>query len=212
MIRRLAFVAAISMTGIIPVVQAAASTPSAVNEKYVGNVKLPMSYNAAPDGYPIGLYWALHNQLSKYVGLDLTSQLGHELKIYFEGHDVILKDFQGHVVGKWRSTGRDLSDATTTGKSFQTVTGMSLNRWIETHQPVVPSKRLKMSPEEAIRLFYSANNSHDEALAMSYVDPALKYQWMFLIQIRMGCTSLHGSNQTSLVRIYGSRYSKSWRS
>lgn len=54
---------------------------------------LPTTFAVQPDHYPLGMYWAYHNVLSKAVGLDLSPYLGQQVTVYM----IPLQQWNPHI-------------------------------------------------------------------------------------------------------------------
>lgn len=140
---------------------------SGSNPAFVESITLPQSFKSSQDGYPVGLYWALENVMSKHNGYDLSKELGRTVKAYKVNGHLVFEDSSGKVIGD--------DEATAT---FQQLTNQSVNEWIESQYGPYSAARLKMTPEETIRAFYQAINEHNNTLAWSYADPVYTYNLM----------------------------------
>jgi hypothetical protein len=140
------------------------------HETYIETLTLPQSFNDAPNGYPVGLFWSAENVMSKHDGYDLTNELGKTVKVYSKDGEMVLRDMGEKVVGEWT-----IQDPTIT---FEQLTNETLQQWVESQPASFPADRLKMAPENTIKAFYQAIDRHDEEVAWSFVDPWYKYNLM----------------------------------
>jgi hypothetical protein len=82
-------------------------------------ITLPTSFVHESGVFPVALYWAFNNELSKAIGLDFTSQLGESVLVtvfsleenlptflfpYTEGRAVILRK-EDEIIGAWVDVG-----------------------------------------------------------------------------------------------------------
>jgi hypothetical protein len=144
-------------------------------------VDLPATLIHRPGDFPEVIYWAWNGELSKDVGLDLSSYLGKtvEARLYKTaerlpeqmgasrdfGRAVVVRA-EGKIVGAWLDYGSHYWSLK--GRTLEEMTGKSFDDWvtclIDPADPVEQSLS-KMSPEEVIETYYSAIDRKDYALA-----------------------------------------------
>ncbi|MCG0278485.1 MAG: DUF4830 domain-containing protein [Thermanaeromonas sp.] len=146
--------------------------------------KLPDELVHNAGDFPVVIYWAYNNELSKDVGLDITPYLGKEVRVNlykleqplpefmhgfrWAGRAVIVKA-ENRIVGAWLDAGKNQGFACSLkGRRLEEITGKSWGEWlkglINTEDPL--EKRLSsLGPEELIRTFYQAVGNGDKRTA-----------------------------------------------
>lgn len=130
--------------------------------------------------YPLPLYWAYNNELSKDIGLDLAPYQGQNVRVVLyklaellpepmeprrECGRVVLVHSQNRVVGAWLDAGRHSAFATSLkGHTMENSSGKTWEEWIpsfiETEDPLEKSLAT-MEPTQVVQTFYEAINSKD---------------------------------------------------
>jgi hypothetical protein len=150
------------------------------------DVTIPPALKHRAGEYPVPIYWAYHNELSKSVGLDLTPFLGRPVQVrryrtveplpkaktpggHHEWGCAVIIRHDGRIVGAWMQY-YGLS-CSVTGRWFDEVAG-SWDAWIPSLiDPDDPKERAlaSLAPEELIRSYYLALERRDFAAAGSYL-------------------------------------------
>lgn len=156
-------------------------------------VDLPRTFEIQPGTYPIGLYWAYNNALSRAVGLDYKDHLGQKviLSIYnlnealplmepsypFTEARAVLLSYQGKIIGGWiepESSSFFLTTATALdGRRFEQIVDMPWEEWL-VHSEIIDStnevelKLARLTPEEMISSFYHAITEGDYSFASAH--------------------------------------------
>lgn len=161
-------------------------------------VQLPEQFAYRVGGYPVAIYWAYNQELGKSIGLDLTPYLGQEVtvriyKIVEElpefmtpqrpwGRAVILRRGD-KIIGAWLDAGRSGWACSLQGKSWETVTGRSFEAWVADLLQRDDSELTRLAaltPEEVVRAYYAAVDSHDAAASRLYRSIKSLWQDMFI--------------------------------
>lgn len=161
-------------------------------------VRLPEQFTYQVGSYPEAVYWAYNHELSKSIGLDLTPYLGQEVtvrlyKIVEElpefmtpqrpwGRAIILR--QGdRIIGAWLDAGRSSWACSLQGKSWDMVTSRSFEAWVagllQKDDPEL-TRLAALTPEEVVRAYYAAVDSHDAAASRLYRSIKSLWQDMFI--------------------------------
>lgn len=148
-------------------------------------VILPQSFEHRPGQFPIPIYWAYNNELSKAIGLDLSPYLGQRveatvyelqeelpefLRPYTKARAVVVTH-EGKFIGAWIDKGRHYAFACSLDrKSLEEITGMDWSEWLVASGVVnlkneVERELATLTPEEIIARYYEALNDHDEERA-----------------------------------------------
>lgn len=194
----LALLAAVPMTGCTP---APLSIPAEVHSQArellsrygwtttdqwaTHRVTLPQSFEHRPGEFPIPIYWAYNNELSKAIGLDLSPYLGQRveatvyeleeelpefLRPYTKARAVVVT-LEGKIIGAWIDKGPAYAFACSLDrKSLEEITGRGWRRWLVASGVVnleneVERELATLTPEEIIARYYEALNDHDEERA-----------------------------------------------
>jgi hypothetical protein len=150
-------------------------------------VTLPENLLHEAGEYPVKLYWAYNNELSKQIGLDFSGFLGQkaDAEIYrlreslpqflhpmMDARGIVLRS-GGRIIGAYIDAGRHQGfGCSLDGKSLQDVTGTDWDAWVSRYvdyENELEIKLSKMEPKEIIRLYYDAMNRHDEKTQMACV-------------------------------------------
>ena len=148
-------------------------------------VRLPQSFEHRPGEFPIPIYWAYDNDLSKAIGLDLSPYLGQPveatvyelqeelpqfLRPYTKARAVVVTH-RGKIIGAWIDKGRHYAFACSLDrKALEEITGMDWSEWLVASGVVNPNNEVErelatLTPEEIIVRYYEALNDHDEERA-----------------------------------------------
>ncbi|NLB51861.1 MAG: DUF4829 domain-containing protein [Syntrophomonadaceae bacterium] len=147
-----------------------------------GNETLPSDLKHEAGEFPVEIYWAYNNELSKNIGLDYTGYLGKEVQVdiyrlreplpdymhpRMNARGIVLKHGD-EIIGAYIDAGRHNSFACSLDrKSLQDITGKEWDEWVTDHinyNNELETKLSKMKPEEVIRQYYDAMNSHDQKM------------------------------------------------
>jgi len=148
-------------------------------------VTLPSDLKHQAGDFPLKLYWAYNNELSKSVGLDFGGYLGERVnaEIYrlreplpdfmkprYDARGIIIKH-SGEIIGAYIDAGRHSGFACSLdSKSLKDVTGKDWRDWIDgfiDYSDKIETKLSSMSPEELIRQYFEAMNKHDEKMLLA---------------------------------------------
>jgi hypothetical protein len=148
-------------------------------------VTLPHSFQHYPGEFPIPIYWAYNNELSKAVGLDMEPYLGQRVKAtvyelqeelpeflypYTEARAVVVTH-DGQIIGAWIDKGRHYAFACSLDRRpFEEIVGQDWSEWLVASGVVNLDDALEkelatLSPEEIVTRYYQALNDHDEERA-----------------------------------------------
>jgi len=141
--------------------------------------KLPDNLKHKAGEYPVKIYWAYNNELSKEVGFDFTDYLGKDVvaEIYRlreplpdfleprrDARGVVLK-CNGEIIGAYIDAGRHYSFACSLNrKSLMEITGKEWDEWIADYidfEDELEIKLSRMGPEDIIREYFKALDRHD---------------------------------------------------
>jgi hypothetical protein len=140
---------------------------------------LPQSLKHKAGEYPVKIYWAYNNELSKQIGLDFTGYLGKEVVVEIyrlreslpefmkprrDARGIVLK-YNDQIIGAYIDAGRHDSFACSLDrKSLKDITGKEWDVWIEDYidfEDELEIKLSKMEPEDIIREYFKALDKHD---------------------------------------------------
>ena len=141
--------------------------------------KLPESLKHKAGGYPVKIYWAYNNELSKQIGLDFTDYLGKDVVIEIyrlreslpefmkprrDARGIVLK-YNDEIIGAYIDAGRHDSFACSLDrKSLKDITGKEWDGWIADYidyEDELEIKLSKMEPEDILREYFNALDKHD---------------------------------------------------
>ena len=141
--------------------------------------KLPTNLKHGAGEYPTKVYWAYNNELSKEIELDFTHYLGQDIVVdiyrlreplpeFMEprknARGIVLK-YNEEIIGAYIDAGRHDSFACSLNrKSLKDVTGKKWDQWITDYidyENELEIKLSKMKPEDIIREYFKALDSHD---------------------------------------------------
>lgn len=140
---------------------------------------LPSNLKHEAGEYPMKIYWAYNNELSKNIRLGYKPYLGKKVNVEIyrlreplpdymdprmDARGIVLK-YEGEIIGAYIDAGRHESFACSLDrKSLKDITNMEWNKWISdyiNYNNELEIKLSKMSPEEIINEYYDAINNHD---------------------------------------------------
>ena len=133
--------------------------------------------------YPIKIYWAYNNELSKIIGLDFSNYLGNtvEVEIYrlreplpeymkprLNARGIVMKK-EGKIIGAYIDAGRHESFACSLDrKDLKDIINKDWGEWIQDYidyNDKLEKELAKLSPEEIIKTYFKALDSHDVKIA-----------------------------------------------
>jgi hypothetical protein len=146
------------------------------------NETLPADLKHAAGGFPVEIYWAYNNELSKDIGLDYTCFLSKKVQVEIyrlreplpdymhprmNARGIVMK-YEDKIVGAYIDAGRHDSFACSLDReSLQGITGREWDQWVSDHidyNNELEMKLSKMAPEEIIQQYYDAMNRHDQKM------------------------------------------------
>ncbi|AUS98764.1 DUF4830 domain-containing protein [Clostridium thermosuccinogenes] len=141
--------------------------------------KLPESLKHKAGEYPVKIYWAYNNELSKEIGLDFAEYLGKDVVIDIyrlreplpefmkprrDARGIVLK-YNDEIIGAYIDAGRHDSFACSLDRrSLKDITGKEWDGWIESYidyEDELEIKLSKMEPEDIIREYFKALDRND---------------------------------------------------
>jgi hypothetical protein len=141
---------------------------------------LPSDLKHEAGEYPIEIYWAYNNELSKNIGLNYSDYLGKqvEVDIYrlreplpdflsprMDARGIVLR-YDKEIIGAYIDAGRHNTFACSLDrKSLKELTKKEWDNWVSDYidyKDELENKLSKMKPEEIIKEYYDAINSHDQ--------------------------------------------------
>ncbi|MGI9860983.1 DUF4829 domain-containing protein [Moorella naiadis] len=151
-------------------------------KSYTGG--LPDTFQHESGEYPVSLYYAYNNELSKDVGLDLTPYLGKNVQINLykleeplpafmkprqdASRAVIVRDGD-KIVGAWLDAGRhDAFACSLKGRRMEEITGKTWGQWVDQfidHHNEQEKLISQMTPEKVIETYYEAIDHKDPRTA-----------------------------------------------
>ncbi len=137
--------------------------------------KLPDNLQHKAGEYPVKIYWAYNNELSKQIGLDFTAYIGKDaaVEIYRlreplpefmhprkDARGIVLKNNDNDIIGAYIDAGRHSSFACSLDrKSLKEITGREWDDWIEGYIDYSDELEIKLSqmePQDIIREYFNA--------------------------------------------------------
>lgn len=141
---------------------------------------LPSNLKHDAGEYPLKIYWAYNNELSKKIGLDYGKYLGktvdvdiyrlrepmpEHMKPMMNARGIVLK-YGNEIIGAFIDAGRHRCFACSLdGKSIEDITGKGWDSWISdyiNYNNELEKNLSKMSPEDIIRQYFNAMDKHDD--------------------------------------------------
>lgn len=162
-------------------------------------VALPRSFEHRPGQFPIPIYWAYNNELSKAIGLDMQPHLGQrvEATVYelqeelpdslypYTRARAVVVTHKGKIIGAWIDKGRHYAFACSLDrKPLEEITGMDWSEWLVASGIVKLDDALEkelaaLSPEEIIIRYYQALDDHNEERAYAYLTRRSLTEFLF---------------------------------
>lgn len=146
------------------------------------NVTLPSNLEHEAGEYPVKIYWAYNNELSKNIGLDYKDYLGKEVEVdiyrlreplpdymapRMNSRGIVIK-YDNKIVGAYIDAGRhDCFACSLDSRSLEYITNKKWDNWIRdyiNYDNELEMKLAKMNPEEVIKEYYKALNRHDQKI------------------------------------------------
>ncbi|HBV88661.1 MAG TPA: DUF4830 domain-containing protein [Desulfosporosinus sp.] len=145
------------------------------------NVTLPSNLKHDAGEYPVKIYWAYNNELSKSIGLDYSEYLGKEVEVdiyrlreplpeymnpRMNSRGIVLK-YNNKIVGAYIDAGRhDCFACSLDRKSLTDITNKEWGHWISDYinYNELEIELSKMKPEDIIKQYYKAMNSQDQKM------------------------------------------------
>jgi len=148
-------------------------------------ITLPESFEHRPGEFPIPIYWAYNNELSKAIGLDLSPYPGQrvEATVYELEEDLpqflrpytkaraVVVTHKGKIIGAWIDKGRHYAFACSLDrKPLEEIRGMDWSEWLLASGVVNLNNEMErelamLTPEEIIARYYEALNDRDDERA-----------------------------------------------
>ncbi|RDV82491.1 DUF4829 domain-containing protein [Ammonifex thiophilus] len=182
-----------------------------------GTVRLPRQFLHRAGEFPLPLYWAYANELSKDVGLDLTPYLGREVEVTlykvkeplplfaeprrWSGCAVLVKA-EGRLVGAWLDAGPGYGFACSLkGRRLEEIAGKSFGDWVASftdYNDPVELRLARMTPEEVIRTYWEAVNRGDYRLAhacetrkrlLGYLFMEMDKNWIYSVSLTQAASA-----------------------
>lgn len=141
--------------------------------------KLPDTLKHKAGEYPVKIYWAYNNELSKDIGLDFSGYLGKDVTVdiymlkeplpeflspQIEARGVVLK-YNNEIIGAYIDAGRHNCFACSLDrKGLHDITGKEWDEWVSgyiDYEDELEIRLSKMEPEDIIREYYNALDKHD---------------------------------------------------
>ena len=148
-------------------------------------VRLPQSFMHSAGEYPVKIYWAYNNELSKDIGFDFGNCLGKTvtaeiyrlreplpefLKPRKEARGIVIR-YEGSIAGAYIDAGRHECFACSLNrKNLEQITGKNFDKWVQgfiNYEDRTEVKIAKMQPEEVIKEYFNAVNKHDKNMIFS---------------------------------------------
>lgn len=142
-------------------------------------IDLPKNLKHKAGEYPIKIYWAYNNELSKQIKLDFSSYLGKAVTVEIyrlreplpdflkprrDARGIIVK-YNKKIIGAYIDAGRHDSFACSLDrKNLQEITHKDWNEWINNYidyNDEIEKKLLKLKPEDIIKEYINALDRHD---------------------------------------------------
>ena len=143
---------------------------------------LPTSFKHKAGEYPVKIYWAYNNELSKSIGLDYSQYLGKKIDVEIlrlreslpenmhprmDARGIVLK-LDNKIIGAYIDAGRHDSFACSLDrKILKEITGKDWDSWIADYidySDEVENKLSAMNPEEIIKQYYNALDCNEQKI------------------------------------------------
>jgi len=141
--------------------------------------KLPENLKHKAGEYPIKIYWAYNNELSKEINFDFSDYLGKDVTIDIyrlreplpefmkprkNARGIVLK-YNDKIIGAYIDAGRHDSFACSLDrKNLKDITGKDWDEWIDNYidyEDDLEIRLSKMEPEDIIREYFKALDQHN---------------------------------------------------
>lgn len=146
------------------------------------NETLPSNLKYEAGDYPVKIYWAYNKELSNSIGLDFSEYLGKKVQVdiyrlreplpdymspRIDSRGIVVK-YENKIVGAFIDAGRHSNFACSLDrKSLKNITNKEWDNWVSDYMDYNNDLEIKLSqmkPEDIIKQYYSAINSHNEKL------------------------------------------------
>jgi hypothetical protein len=146
------------------------------------NVELPKNLKYDAGEFPVKIYWAYNNKLSKSIGLDYSEYLGKKVDTHIyrlreplpdymnprmDARGIVL-EYEKKIIGAYIDAGRHSNFACSLDrKTLEDITNMQWDNWVSEYidyDNALQIKLSKMTPEEIINQYYNAIDKHDEKI------------------------------------------------
>ena len=164
------------------------------------NVSLPKTFTHVPGTYPIGLYWAYNNELSRNINLDFIPYLGKEInyRVYklkeplpqFMDPDTearaIILSYKEIIIGAWVEAAPPcLSCAISlSSKKFDQIVSISWDEWLAKSGVIdinnsIDRKMANYSQKELIDAFFKTISDQNLPLAYTFFSRGFLVKYVF---------------------------------
>jgi hypothetical protein len=162
---------------------------------------IPTDWTVQLGDYPIGLFWALANVLSRDVGLDLEAAKGQEVEVvifslvgglpgpgdqsmYSYPSDAIILVADGKPVGAWLAFNKWPTGPSLRKQYVKDLTGLEPDEWLISEGYLVNPEKYAdlaaMSPPDVIRAYFAAIAADDKARANACLAPQTLLDSLFV--------------------------------
>lgn len=143
---------------------------------------LPADFKHKAGEYPVKIYWAYNNELSKSIGLDYSQNLGKKVDVEIlrlreslpeymhprmNARGIVLKS-DDKIIGAYIDSGRhDTFACSLDRKNLKELTDKEWDEWITDYIDYTDKIEIKLSemkPEEVIKTYYDAINSNNQKM------------------------------------------------
>lgn len=143
---------------------------------------LPSDFKHEAGEYPVKIYWAYNNELSRNIGLDYKDYLGKKVEadIYrlreplpdymsprMDSRGIVLR-YDKRIIGAYIDAGRHNGFACSLDrKSLKDITNKEWDNWVSDYIDYNNELEIKLSemkPEDIIKQYYDAIDSHNEKM------------------------------------------------
>ncbi|MDP4267849.1 MAG: DUF4830 domain-containing protein [Bacteroidota bacterium] len=166
---------------------------------------LPVDFKHNAGEFPLKIYWAYNNELSKSIGLNFSKYCGKAVSIeLYRLHDPLPKEFKpynesigvvlrnsGKIIGAYISAGRQRPFACALNKKdLMQITKKDWNSWLDgyiNYNDKLEKELAKMKPEDIIKKYYQALDKHDIKTAYACLtrDMLCKYLTMNMVNEKL---------------------------
>lgn len=158
---------------------------------------LPSTFTVQSGHYPLAMYWAYHNVLSKEDGMDLSPYLGKSVTVYMipvqqwnphitgynadsrQTYGIVVVD-QKKIIGAWINQGINLSDFSTSLNKiyFPEIVHETFGQWLKNAGIVNYSavkNQINWSPQQVIEAYFDDINQGNLAAAYGLTSMSSQY-------------------------------------